>query len=381
MLAFKIFSTFLDFKETVISSYLILLLFFCPIFSHSAFAQNIIKGKIIDERTSVGMPFANVYVANSTKGTQTDPNGNFQLSNLPSGNIQLLISYVGYENYTQNVKIDENSKLELIIRIKVSENTFSEIEVNSKRDKSWEKKVKDFKRIFLGQNYDTNKCKILNEWVIDFKVVPGGFSAFALAPIEIENRTLGYRIFYNLNEFIVQKGGSFYLGNPRFEELTPVDKKELNRWEKNRNEAYLRSPERFYRSIFRQSLEQDGYVVYEMDSHGEWFSGDKKFQKESNVIDDKNVLQRLIIQDQMNKMLKLNKPLEIINRKISSTSDARIRSMNGSITEILKDGWINNPRALELGGFWAIQGVSELLPREFASEKENSEILDIESKK
>lgn len=381
MLAFKVFSIFLEFSKTFLKNHFLFLLFFSIIFSHSAFSQNFIKGKILDGRTSVGMPFANVYISNSTKNTQTDQNGYFQLSNLPLGNIQLLISYVGYEKYAQNVKIDENSKLELIIRINVRENTFSEIEVKTKRDKSWEKKVKDFKKIFLGQNYDTNKCKITNEWVIDFKDLAGGFSAIALNPIEIENRTLGYRVYYDLKEFVQQRGTSFYMGHPRFEELTPVDKKESNRWEQNRNEAYLRSPERFYRSLFQQSLEQDGYLVFEMDSHGEWYSSDKKFHKELNIIDDKNVSKRLIIQDQMNKMLRLHKPLEIINRKIITSSDARIRSMNGSITEILKDGWINNPRALELGGFWATQGVSELLPREFATEKENLKILDSDPKK
>lgn len=112
-----------------------------------------------------------------------------------------------------------------------------------------------------------------------------------------------------------------------------------------------------------------------MDSQKEWYSSAKKFHKALNIIDDKNVSKRLIIQDQANKILKLNKPLEIINGKISTTSDARIRSMDGRITEILEDGWINNPRAIEMGGFWAIQGVSELLPREFASEIENASIL------
>ncbi len=380
MISLKVCYISFGLRKAFLSNQRFSLLFFIIIFSFSAFAQNFIKGKILDGRTSEVMPFANVYIANSTKGTQTDQNGNFQLSNLPLGNIQLLISYVGYENYGQTVKIDENSQLELTFRIKANENTFSEIEVKTKRDKSWEKKVKEFKRIFLGQNYDPNKCKIINEWVIDFKDVVGGFSAEALAPIEIENRILGYRVFYDLREFVQQRGNSFYLGYPRFEELTPLDKKEYNRWLQNRSEAYLRSPERFYRSVYRQSLEQDGYIVFEMDSQTEWYSSAKKFHKAINIIDDKNISKRIIIQDQANKILKLNKPLEIINGKISTASDARIRSMSGGITEVLEDGWINNPRALEMGGFWAIQGVSELLPREFAKEIEN-EVVTAEKQK
>lgn len=250
----KDFSAFFDFRKTFLPCHRLLPLFFILIFSHSAFAQNIVKGKILDARTPEGMPFANVYIANSTKGTQTDQNGNFQLSNVPLGNIQLLVSYVGYQNYGQTIKVDENSQLELTIRILANENTFTEIEVKSKRDKSWERKLKDFKRIFLGQNYDANKCKIINEWVIDFKDIEGGFSASALAPIEFENRSLGYRVYYDLREFVQQRGSTFYFGFPRFEELTPADKKEYNRWIQNRNEAYLRSPERFYRSVYRQSL-------------------------------------------------------------------------------------------------------------------------------
>lgn len=344
-----------------LSFFLILSLSFIP-----SMAQNLIKGKVIDSKTSEGMPFANVHISNSTKGTQTDQNGYFQLHNVPLGTIQLLVSYVGYESFGQTLKMEANTQMELTVRIIPNEKVFSEIEIKSKRDKSWEKTLKTFKRTFLGLNNDESKCKILNEWVIDFKDVSGGFSANSLAPIEIENRSLGYKVYYDLKEFVQKRDNSFfYLGYPRFEEITPNDKKEYNKWLLNRGEVYLRSQERFYKSLYHGSLEKDGYVVFEMDSQSEWYLSGKKFHKATNIIDDKNLAKRIIVEDQKNKILRLNNPIEILNSKISTTIDARLKSVNGGLAEILEDGWINNPRALEVGGFWAAQGISELLPREY----------------
>jgi CarboxypepD_reg-like domain/TonB-dependent Receptor Plug Domain len=335
------------------------------IYSNS-FSQNIVKGRVLDAKTNEPMPFANVHIANSTKGTQTDEIGTFSMQNVPMGTVQLLVSYVGYESYSQTLKIEPNTVLDLKISIKPNDQIFSEIEVKSKRDKSWERKIKEFRLAFLGQNYDGKKCKILNEWVMDFKDIEGGFSGTALAPLEIENRILGYKIVFDLKEFTRTNHNSFYLGFPLFEELTPVDNKEYRKWLLNRREAFLRSPERFLRSLYRGTIEEEGYFVYKMNTGLEWFSRETKFMTPLNQITNQNVSKTILLEDSKYKILKLDTPIQVINANISTLADGRMRTLKG-YTDILEDGWMNNPRAIEMGGMWAAQGVSEMLPREYAS--------------
>jgi hypothetical protein len=73
---------------------LFLILFLLSI---QSFGQSTVKGKIFDAKTNEAMPFASVYISNSTKGTQSDENGNYQLNNIPLGNVQLVVSFVGYD--------------------------------------------------------------------------------------------------------------------------------------------------------------------------------------------------------------------------------------------------------------------------------------------
>lgn len=47
--------------------------------SYEGLAQNVIHGQVTDSETGVGIPFANVFIQNSNKGTATDAEGNYRL--------------------------------------------------------------------------------------------------------------------------------------------------------------------------------------------------------------------------------------------------------------------------------------------------------------
>ena len=64
----------------------------------TAFAQKgIVKGRVFDEKTNEPLPFVNVMVKGSTSGVQTDVDGNYVLTGLTPGFIQLTASFVGYQ--------------------------------------------------------------------------------------------------------------------------------------------------------------------------------------------------------------------------------------------------------------------------------------------
>jgi hypothetical protein len=61
----------------------------------------IIRGKIYDIETHIGLPGANIFVIGSNPfiGTTADIDGNFVLDKVPVGRISIQISHIGYENY------------------------------------------------------------------------------------------------------------------------------------------------------------------------------------------------------------------------------------------------------------------------------------------
>ena len=66
-----------------------------------------LMGTITDERTGEELPGATVYIQELDRGTATGINGQFILSNLPTGEYTLRITYVGYETVRQTVTILE----------------------------------------------------------------------------------------------------------------------------------------------------------------------------------------------------------------------------------------------------------------------------------
>ncbi len=75
------------------------------------YAQNSIKGKVIDANTNKGLAFVNIYFTGLEKGTSTNENGDFSLNNLPSGNYSILISYIGYKTQSIDVTIPNSENL------------------------------------------------------------------------------------------------------------------------------------------------------------------------------------------------------------------------------------------------------------------------------
>lgn len=71
----------------------------------SLYAQNSIKGIVIDAATKQKIPHANIYLSELEKGTLTNDTGDFILENLPAGNHKMLISILGYETKSLNISI------------------------------------------------------------------------------------------------------------------------------------------------------------------------------------------------------------------------------------------------------------------------------------
>jgi iron complex outermembrane receptor protein len=92
----------------ILYSFLFLLL--CTIAAH---AQNFtLTGRILDKATSEGLPGVTVQLSGpSSIGAATDIEGNFKLQNIPAGEYDLRVAFVGYQPITRKLSISKDTRL------------------------------------------------------------------------------------------------------------------------------------------------------------------------------------------------------------------------------------------------------------------------------
>lgn len=221
-----------------------------------------IQGKVIDSKTLEPLPFANIFLPNTTIGTTSNANGEFVLKNIPLGSQEIIFSFIGYQSYQSRIIVKINDATRLEIKLIPSENKLQEVQVSGARDKVWERQFRRFEKVFIGESQWAEECKIKNPWVIDFIDNGNVLTAKASQPIVIENAGIGYRIFYHLTDFKFTGNTYSIIGDVRFEEMTPRDAVQALRWMKNREIVYLASDRHLMKSIIDKKMSAEGYRLY-----------------------------------------------------------------------------------------------------------------------
>ncbi|MBD3225047.1 MAG: TonB-dependent receptor plug domain-containing protein [Caldithrix sp.] len=76
-----------------------------------------ISGKVLDAATHQPLSGVNIIILNSTLGAYTDNEGNFTISNIPTGNTRVIVSYMGYEPQRQAVLVEHNKTSRITFRM------------------------------------------------------------------------------------------------------------------------------------------------------------------------------------------------------------------------------------------------------------------------
>ena len=229
----------------------------------TAHAQFTLKGRVVNDVDEQPVPFCSVFLANTTKGTSADENGNFVLPNLPPGRFDLVVSSVGFE--TVALPLNTNQPASLLIRVRPSATQLAEVQVRANRDPEWLEHLDLFIKNFIGTSANAQNCKILNQntlWFDDNRAtmrLVGG----AKEPLMIENKALGYRIRYVLDQFLYDYGRKSvsYLGYPVYELMKARGRREQLRWEQARKVAYLGSPMHFMRTLHAKNTAEEGFEI------------------------------------------------------------------------------------------------------------------------
>jgi len=240
----------------------ILILFCFVSFWNTAYNQ-VIKGTILDRDIKTPIDFAAVYFNGTIVGTNTDKNGNFELDISKYKSMPLTISALGYYSVTID-QLSADQKLTVYLTPKVFE--LDEMVISAKSDPEERKKnLKNFRRTLVGITLNSVRCKILNEEDIYFRynAQKDTLRAFALKPLLIENKALGYMITYYLDNFYICKSSFVVLreGKIIFREDTTVNKIRKQIFEKARRRAYLGSRFHFINALWENRLKPEGFTV------------------------------------------------------------------------------------------------------------------------
>ncbi|HOL29301.1 MAG TPA: carboxypeptidase-like regulatory domain-containing protein, partial [Paludibacteraceae bacterium] len=114
-------------KTSVLRSVAIILATF---FSSLLFAQSAIEGKVLDKKTKEPLVGASILIEGTSRGTTTDIDGNFKISELDPGKYKLIVSYVSYKKLEfDEIKIQKNIPTILNIEMEEAELMLQSVQV------------------------------------------------------------------------------------------------------------------------------------------------------------------------------------------------------------------------------------------------------------
>lgn len=240
------------------------LFFFAVLITSFTHGQQLLRTKIISSTTKKPIAGASVYIDNSTIGTLTDADGMAELKFPSMQKIDLVVSSVGFVSFHKTLNVAEITALhEIALQEKIVD--LQEVSIGGYTLEGWDKWGDFFKRIVFGNAPYASQCRILNTRQIHFRnyKTSDKVVAFSDEPILIRNNALGYLIKYDLVIFDANHAASSfsYAGHPFFTELKPSGPKQLETWKRNREMAFFGSVNHFFRSLYRNTLAENGFTL------------------------------------------------------------------------------------------------------------------------
>ncbi len=249
--------------------------------SLSAFAQQIIRGKVLDEETKEPLIGVAVYLSGTSTGVVTGMDGSFSLSYDKALNAAVVFSYLGYEKVNVLNPLTEDLTT---VYLKPSQNILDPVTINPD---PWDRATKEkiFLRYFVGK-LSMEHCKVLNlkDVKLRFNTDSKLLTATSRNPIQLVNNYLGYVISYDLSEFEVEfdylrgedapllsfeaahsrsnylVNQTFIAGNAFYRELQGKGPSERRR-AKRREKAFELSQLKLHRSIINETLEENDFTL------------------------------------------------------------------------------------------------------------------------
>ncbi|MFV1883699.1 MAG: carboxypeptidase-like regulatory domain-containing protein [Balneola sp.] len=342
-----------------------------------------ISGTVLEQETNQPLAGAQVFLIGTTIGVAANSDGSFILKNIPSGIFELSVSFLGYESVC--ITFNTNSiEPEYNFLLKPTVYELDEVTVRPNL-KVWKENFDEFRKNFIGTGPFSGDTKIKNPEILsfDFDPLERTLSASANNALIIENKALGYTINYYLDYFIInyREGSSFFIGRTFFIPMESGRKRINNRWKNNRNKAYYGSFLHFSKALMSQRTEEEGFFARgeKRDSKARYvgettipsdiyFSQSDSSTYAFSFINFINVTFRNEQEDE-SYLKYIWSPLDRNPRTITTFQNSSFTLLEDSVF-MDKSGYLYQPNALILDGYWAFERVSDMLPINYIPSEE-----------
>jgi len=240
-----------------------LILFF--LFPLVTLAQSgIITGKVVSAATKSAIGQANVFLSNTTAGAATAEDGTFTLSGLRPGQYTLVVSIIGYQQYSQTIMVS-SAPIKLNIELEAKINQLRDVIITTPAN--WKKNYDEFVKEFIGIDDNAKYCYVENphEVSLIYHREKQELEAYTDNFLVVDNLALGYKVKFLVSEFNSSKLTHIisYTGQRLFQELKG-SKRQEEEWHKKREDAYYGSAMHFYRSLYTNKLDQEGFQMMKL---------------------------------------------------------------------------------------------------------------------
>ena len=226
-------------------------------------AQRSVSGKITDAEGKTPVVGASVFISNTTIGAFTDVEGRYQLSIPEGGSYRLTVSYVGYQTVFKDIE-PGNTPVTFNAALVIQEKELEEVSVVAK-NRVRQGDISLFWNTILGCTPSERTIWVTNQNAVYFYYNPETriLKVSCRESLHVVNYETGYKIDYVLNYFTHDygKNTSDWSDQYVFTQLEPDNPKQKSEWEKNRREVYNISLLKFIKSLYNNSLYNDGFVL------------------------------------------------------------------------------------------------------------------------
>ncbi len=335
-----------------------------------------IEGKVL-EKNNLPIPFANVFINNSSIGTSTDESGHF-IIRVPNRfvKVEIVASFIGFEPIKKVFQkvVGGHNQVSLILANSIQ---LDEVKVFAKHDAEWRKKWKIFYNGLMGESEYLKSCQILNPEVIrleraeDKKVI-----AKASEPIIIINKALGLKIRFNMEKFESDGDKTYYSGTKFFEKLDSTTIEIQTKWQKNQNRSYNYSFRNFLVSLAENKVQENGFEIFKIVQPKRMYFGRttianeiekgalKPCRAEEICYFDKKTAEFVLISEYPLMVFVTNKynPMKLFFDYPYYFSVVNVVNLKTYFSE---NGWLTRPNGLLIQEFWGREGFSNLLPENY----------------
>lgn len=323
--------------------------------------NNSVSGYVFDKATKEPLIGVNVYISNTTWGSSTNKDGYYEITSLPPGIHELVVSMIGYKIESRNISLKKKDKKKINFMLKAFIYESTPIEVVAADHAEWYKNYDIFKEKFLGYTPYAQQCQIKNQDVLHFKNKDGHLVARTSAPLIIINKALGYEIHSSIMDFNWSSGKNrvSWIVKNRFVEMKPENEQQHEQWKKKREQTHEQSLAHFLQWLIHRKNDK----VYELVLCKRFPLTPLKMHEYFYTIPD-SIIRMGEFPDEY--IIHFDNILRITFNKTNQISYLKCNHDQITLDAL---GFPQEVYAFEVYGYWAKMGMANTLPLYFNIEK------------